>query len=403
MTSIVVLEHFQPELVRHYFGRERSNRVTTSIAYAVASSSTSRCHTKRTWVAPAGYPRTPAASASAASSPGAQPAEIGVEHEDVRLDGLRVHGAGRHLGERRRRPPRPGMVIGQPPDVLVQGIQPGRGEDADLAHAAPVPLAPHPRLGHGVRRPDENRAHRCAKPLAQAHRHGVELTPVVGQGHPARDVRVPQPGTVQVQPDAARARPGTQGPDGLEGLHRATPEVVRVLDHDERGAHLVGLHPGHRQLQRLTGVEQPAWGRPGAGGDPREHCRGAQLRADHVGDLVADQLLPGPHVQAQGQLVGHRPGGGEEPGLVTEQPGDALLQLAHGRVLPEDVVTDLRGGHCGTHPRAGAREGVRQQVGPQRRGQRRHGSPCCSPSISAIRNASSRLCWWLSRGSHSVS
>ena len=44
------------------------------------------------------------------------------------------------------------VVVGQPLDVVVEGVQPRRRQHADLPHAAAEPLAPHPRLGDRRRR-----------------------------------------------------------------------------------------------------------------------------------------------------------------------------------------------------------------------------------------------------------
>ena len=53
--------------------------------------------------------------------------------------------------ERRAEPGRAAVVLGEPVDVVVEGVEPGRGEDARLAHAAAEPLAQHPgALGAGA-------------------------------------------------------------------------------------------------------------------------------------------------------------------------------------------------------------------------------------------------------------
>ena len=63
---------------------------------------------------------------------------------------------------------RAGVVVGEPLDVVVEGVQAGGGQDADLAHAAAVALAPDPGLGDRVGRADEHRADRRPQALGQA-------------------------------------------------------------------------------------------------------------------------------------------------------------------------------------------------------------------------------------------
>ena len=67
------------------------------------------------------------------------------------------------------------VVVGQPVDVVVERVQPGRREDADLAHPAAEPLAPDARLGDRARADDASTEPTGApEALGQADRHGVE-------------------------------------------------------------------------------------------------------------------------------------------------------------------------------------------------------------------------------------
>ncbi len=161
----------------------------------------------------------------------------------------------------------------------------------------------------------------------------------------------------------------------------------------------LGPHRRRDQLDRAV-VEAPPHGRPGAGRDAGQGGRRAELRAHDVRVEVAEQLLPGLDQQAQPELVGHRPGRGEQPGLVTKELCDVRLQAVDRRVLAVDVVTDGCSRHRGAH--RGGRRGdrVAAQVDEPRAGGRVGHR---SPSISAVRKASSRDCWWLSRGSQAVS
>lgn len=172
------------------------------------------------------------------------------------------------------------------------------------------------------------------------------------------------------------------------------------FERDQRGAHLIGVGDGKHEPEHGVGVGAPRDRRPRPRGDSREGRRRTKLGAQDVGERVGDHLPAGAGVQAQPELVGQRAGRAEQAGLVAEQSGDLLLQRADGRVLAEDVVTDLRLGHRPPHAGARAGEGVGQQVDADR-GARHTGQ--ASPSISATRKASSRPCRWFRRGSQTLS
>ncbi len=72
---------------------------------------------------------------------------------------------------------------------------------------------------------------------------------------------------------------------------------------------------------------------------------GTQLGAHHMGQLVAQQLRPGRHQQADAQLVAQRPRGHEQPGLMAQQLRDPGLEGVDRGVLAVHVVTDHRLGH----------------------------------------------------------
>ena len=89
------------------------------------------------------------------------------------------------------------------------------------------------------------------------------------------------------------------------------------------------------------------------------------------------------------------PDGMNSPASWPSSPATRSLELGDGGVLAVDVVTDLGRGHGRAHGRDRAGQRVGAQVDDA--------GVTASPSISATRKASSRLCWWFSRGSHSVS
>ncbi|OEI67412.1 hypothetical protein Cus16_3012 [Curtobacterium sp. ER1/6] len=277
------------------------------------------------------------------------------EH-DVRVDRRRVD------AERRREHPRVGVVLGEPFDVVLQRVPAGGREEAGLPHAAAVPLPPGPSGGDVLAGTDEHRADRCAEALRQADGHGVEAVGELAEGDPGRDVGVPEPGAVEVHRDAVLAGEGLHRRDLVAGLDGAAAEVVRVLDRDRRRRHAVRPGVRLRDLGHRRGDEPSALGRPGPRGDAGEHGGRTELRSHHVGADVGQQFLAGGDVQPQPELVRHRAGGGEEPGLVPEQVRDLSLEGVRLRVLAEDVVADLGLGHRPAHRRGRAGDGVGAQV-----------------------------------------
>ena len=218
--------------------------------------------------------------------------------------------------------PGPGVVVGQPVDVVVQRVQPAGGQDADLAHAAAVALAPDPRARPSASRAaDEHRADRGAETLAQADRDGVELpAPYAASAMPVATWAFQSRAPSRCMATPALARRRAQLADRVERLDRAAAEVVGVLDDDQRGS-TPGRRPasGCISASGCGGVEQPARRRPGAGGDAGEHRRGAHLGPQDVREAVGDELLAGRDVQPHPELVGQRARRREQPGLVAEQ------------------------------------------------------------------------------------
>ena len=84
--------------------------------------------------------------------------------------------------------------------------------------------------------------------------------------------------------------------------------------------------------------------------------------------VMQDHRLAGCHVQADADLVAHRPRRQEQGGLVPQQLGDPVLEAVDGRVEAALLVADLGRGHRPAHALARARLGVAPQV-DGRRGQ----------------------------------
>ena len=218
------------------------SRASTAAAFSASSRETSRWVTMRTAVGPTVATSTPSARAAATKSA----ASGAVDDHDVGVHAGRVDAAG--LGQQ----PRVRVVVGEPLDVVVERVQPGGREDADLAHAAAHPLAPHPRLGDGVAaaRPAPSRPGRRApwtgRPTARP-----------------RSRRTPRAAcrSRRARSRSGRRRGGCAAPTPVgelaqvaqvaERQHRAAGEVVGVLDRDRRGRHEERPHVrGEQALDR---------------------------------------------------------------------------------------------------------------------------------------------------------
>ena len=130
--------------------------------------------------------------------------------------------------------PSVGMVVGETVDVVVEGVETGSGERPGLAPAGAESLAPDPGLGDLVGRPEHQRSDRRTQALRQADGGGVGDRREFAQRNTGADVRVPDPGAVEVHPDAAAVGQVAQSGQAVARLDSAAGEVVGVLDRDRR-------------------------------------------------------------------------------------------------------------------------------------------------------------------------
>ena len=137
--------------------------------------------------------------------------------------------------------------------------------------------------------------------------------------------------------------------------------VVGVLEADEAGADVV-LVPGAEFVAEVCKVNQAAVGIQRAGGHSPVAGDTACLPDVDVGAGVAEQLIAGLGMNADGDLVGHRARGDEEGGLLAEQLGHLAFQGDDRGVLAVDVVADLGLGHRPSHRGGRFRDGVGAKV-----------------------------------------
>src|SRR5690606_31914296 len=101
-----------------------------------------------------------------------------------------------------------GVILGEPFDVVIEGIARGRGEQTSLPPAAAESFAEATGLLDVVARADERRADRRAETFAEADAHGVEQPAPLLRGNPAGDDSVEEAGAVEVAGQTVRGGPG---------------------------------------------------------------------------------------------------------------------------------------------------------------------------------------------------
>ena len=264
-----------------------------------------------------------------------------VEDHDVRVDVAGVHDVGPDLREGPGQPAGPGMVLGEPVDVVVQGV-----------HARPRPGSPpgasRPRSACATPGPARSAPPRTPAPTPPGRRG-----PWTGTPRPCRTARRSRPGPrrwPRGRSTAARrrgaARPRPRRPTHAARACRRGPGPSRrrscACPPPRWPPSTPGTGPASGAAIAITacGIEPAPRCRPRARGHAAEHGMGTQLGAHHVGQLVAQELRAGRHQQAHAQLVAQRPGGHEQPGLVAQQRRDPGLEGVDRGVLAVHVVTD---------------------------------------------------------------
>ena len=238
-----------------------------------------------------------------------------------------------NLGQAFGESARPVVVVGEPLDVVVERKETGRRQDARLAHRPAEHLLPAPGLLDQLGRAGEAGAHRGAESLGEVDPGGIEVR------RPSRRRRCrsrPRRSSAGRRPDgcSARVRGRCRGRRGGARAARLVPprEVRGLLDADEPWARRVAAPRRARTngaSSSVSGVKVPSspsssviTAPESMAGPPASASSGCGLAAHE--DLIA----AGADVDADRDLVAHRPGGQKHGGLLTEERGDPLLQLS---------------------------------------------------------------------------
>src|SRR5207244_13562908 len=127
------------------------------------------------------------------------------------------------------------MVVRNPVDMVVEGVERRGGDDSRLAHRSAEVVLPTARPRHQLVRTGDQRAERATEALGEAERDRVESAPDSRGRDAARDRGVHEPGAVQVDPQVVLATDGEDRVDLLQRPDATTRAVVRVLAGDEAG------------------------------------------------------------------------------------------------------------------------------------------------------------------------
>ena len=153
------------------------------------------------------------------------------DEHDVRL---RRHDGNARQREARRQPLRARVVLGEAVDMMVERVQAGRGQNADLAHAAAPALARAARLLDDLGVAHQNGADGAAQPFREAHHDGVGARRPLGQRHTTGDTRIPQARAIEMNAHAALTRRGGRCLHHSERHHDAPSVVEGVLEAQQR-------------------------------------------------------------------------------------------------------------------------------------------------------------------------
>src|SRR5262249_6850149 len=115
-------------------------------------------------------------------------------------------------------------------------------------------------------------------------------------------------------------------------------------------------------VHELLNLQHAVVALDGLRGDAEQLRVSALLVAHNVAVGFAEEFVTGVAMDPHAKLIAHRPRRDEESGLLAQHPGDLFFESADCRVLAENVVTDVRGGHRGAHAGRGASYGIAAKV-----------------------------------------
>ena len=291
------------------------------------------------------------------------PQELGqvghAEDDHIRLGLPNERNAG-EPGETARQTLRVRVIVGQPLDVMLERVEPGRGKDAGLAHGPSEHLAEPVHAVDECATSDDQGSDGGAEPLRETEGDRVEGARPLRDRDPGRHLGVEDPRPIQVETEAHLPRRLCNLPDPLDRKDPPAAPVVRVLHaHEPRPREVVlGRVDGAAQVIR---IEQPLLSHQ-VELNPRERTRRARLEQKQVAPVGRDDCVAGLGVRPDRGLVGHRARGDEDRRLLLEALRRDLLEPVDRGILAVDVVPHLRLRDRRAHRGRGPGDGVAPEV-----------------------------------------
>ncbi len=254
------------------------------------------------------------------------------------------------------------VVVGEPVDMVVEGVDARSGDDSRLAHRATEEVLLAPGTLDQLARAGEERAERAAEPLGETERDGVEARGEDRGCDAERGGGVQEPCAVQVhrKPELSGGRDDVfqlgEWPDA------AARVVVGVLYRDDRRTLVGELRArgcrGTDLLRRDSSVHPGQAERH----ETRVSGRASVLVDDDVRRLLGQQYVTRPARELQRDLVCHRRRGHEHRGLLAQELGDPPFELENARILALLLVADRGIRDRASHPGCGLRDGVGAEI-----------------------------------------
>ena len=208
-----------------------------SSAPSISASPTSRCVTARSTD---GWMVADRATPCSASTRIASSFESGATSSWTKFVSTRSGStAEARVGEPEREPLGACVVVGEPFDVVIEGVDTRRGDDSRLTHGAAEEVLHAAGIRHHLGRAGKQRAEWAAETLRETERDGVETAADRRGLLAAADRGVQQPGAVEVKAKPELVAEAAELVDLLQRPDSPAARVVRVLDPDDAGARRV--------------------------------------------------------------------------------------------------------------------------------------------------------------------
>ena len=133
------------------------------------------------------------------------------------------------------------MVLGQPIDHLGERAQPGRGQNARLAHTAAHHLAHAASALDEIDRPGQHGADRRAQSLGEAEHHGIHRGGELPDVNPLGDCGIEDAGAIEMDLQAGLVGHHAERRGLVWAQTAAALAVVGVLQAEQRTAWLVDI------------------------------------------------------------------------------------------------------------------------------------------------------------------